>query len=376
VISTRAVAKVLLVAVGVLCALYLLYLVRQVLAAVFIAVFIAVALGPAVDLVQRRRLPRALAILLVYIGLFLAIFGVGLLVVPPIVEGVNQFASDVPGYVDDIRTSETLRQYDDQYGITDQLQQQAQSLPGRLGDAAGALQAVTVGVFSAVFQLVTVLVMAFFFLLQGGRMAEFCFRQLRPEHERRARDVGAKVYKAVGGYVTGALTIAIIAGTSTYIVLSILGIGFAVPLAVLMGFLVLIPLVGATIGGVIIAIVTAFEDFPTALIVWTAFFVLYQQVENNVLQPFIYRRTVALHPLVVIIAVLMGASLLGVLGALLAIPVAATSQIIVKEAWALRRPPGAEAGGDQLELSGGRDAGPAAAAASGEQPPRHSPDAQ
>lgn len=336
VISSRTVAKVILVAVGVLAALYFLYLVRRVLAAVFIAVFIAVALGPAVDLVQRLRVPRALAILVVYLGIFLAIFGVGLLVVPPIVDGVNRFVTDVPGYVDDIRNSETLRRYDDQYGITQKLEEQAQTLPARLGDAAGALQAVTVGVFSAVFQLVTVLVMAFFFLLDGKRMTEFLFRQLPRRHGGRARIVAANVYRAVGGYVTGAFTIALIAGTSTYLVLAILGISFAVPLAVLMGFLVLIPLVGATIGGVAIAIVTGLEDFPTSLIVWTAFVILYQQVENNVLQPFIYRRTVALHPLLVITAVLIGASLLGVLGALLAIPVAATVQIIVKEAWHLR----------------------------------------
>lgn len=335
-ISSRTIAKVILVAVGILAALYFLYLVRRVLAAVFIAVFIAVALGPAVDLVHRRGVPRALAILVVYLGIFLAIFGVGLLVVPPIVDGVNRFVTDVPGYVDDIRNSETLRRYDDQYGITQKLEEQAQALPARLGDAAGALQAVTVGVFSAVFQLVTVLVMAFFFLLDGKRMTEFLFRQLPRRHERRARIVAAKVYRAVGGYVTGAFTIALIAGTSTYLVLAILGISFAVPLAVLMGFLVLIPLVGATIGGVAIAIVTGLEDFPTSLIVWTVFVILYQQVENNVLQPFIYRRTVALHPLLVITGVLIGASLLGVLGALLAIPVAASVQILVKEAWHLR----------------------------------------
>jgi predicted PurR-regulated permease PerM len=117
----------------------------------------------------------------------------------------------------------------------------------------------------------------------------------------------------------------------------ILSVPFAVPLAVLMAFLDLIPLVGATIGGVGIGIVAAISDFPTALIVWAIFFVVYQQIENNLLQPIIYRRTVQLHPLVVLIAVLIGGSQLGVLGALIAIPVAAGLQILLKDWWRGRK---------------------------------------
>ena len=119
-------------------------------------------------------------------------------------------------------------------------------------------------------------------------------------------------------------------------VLQILGVPFAVPLAVLMAFLDLIPLVGATIGGVLIGIVAAISDFPTAVIVWAIYFIVYQQIENNLLQPVIYRRTVSVHPLLVLVAVLIGGSQLGVLGALLAIPVAAAIQIVVKDWWRAR----------------------------------------
>jgi predicted PurR-regulated permease PerM len=196
-----------------------------------------------------------------------------------------------------------------------------------------------VGVFSALFQLVTVLVIAFFLLLDGRRMMEWAFEQLSPEREKRARNVTSSVYQAVGGYVAGNLTISAIAGTSTWLVLTLLGVDFAVPLAVLMAFLDLIPLVGATIGGVLIAIVCGIVDFPTALVVWLVFFVVYQQMENNVLQPFIYERTVALHPLLVLVAVLIGGSQLGILGALLAIPVAAAVQILVRDWWHYRGRP-------------------------------------
>jgi predicted PurR-regulated permease PerM len=336
--STRAIVKVLLVTAATAAVLYLLYLVRSILMMLFIAVFLAVALGPAVDLYERRaRMPRGVAILFVYITILGAIVGLGLLVVPPIVNGVNHFVDKVPTYVQDLRKNQTVRKYDNKYHITDRLDREAKKLPNRLGDAASALTSVTVGVFSAIFQLVTVLVLAFFFLLDGKRMVGWGLRQLPAERAERTQKVLADVYEATSGYVVGNLIISVIAGTGTWIVLEILSVPFAVPLSVLMAFLDLIPLVGATIGGVGIGIVAAIADFPTAVIVWAIYFIVYQQIENNVLQPVIYRRTVALHPLVVLVAVLIGGSQLGVLGALIAIPVAAGLQILVKDWWRVRK---------------------------------------
>jgi predicted PurR-regulated permease PerM len=347
VLSTRAIARVILVAVAILGALYVLWQIRSILKLLFIAIFLAVALGPAVDFYQRRaRVPRSLAILLVYLTIVGAIFGLGLLVVPPIVSGVNKFVKAVPGYVQDIRNNKTLRKYDDKYHITDKLNNEAKKLPSRLGDAVGALTSVTVGVFSAAVQLVTVLTLAFFFLRDGQRIIAWWLRQLEPGRAERARAVMGDVYNAVAGYVLGNLLISLIAGTSTYVVLKIIDVPFAVPLAVLMAFLDLIPLVGATIGGVLIGVVAAIHDFPADVIVWAIFFIVYQQVENNLLQPVIYRRTVAVHPLIVLVAVLIGGSQLGVLGALLAIPVAAAIQIVVKDLWRTRRGPVAVTGHD------------------------------
>ena len=136
---------------------------------------------------------------------------------------------------------------------------------------------------------------------------------------------------AVGGYVAGALTIALIAGVTTFIVLTILGVPFAAPLAVIAGLFSLIPLVGATIAAVLIGVVTLFDDFPTATIIWAIWAIVYQQFENNVIQPQIQKRTVNVIPFITIVAVLFGATLLGVLGALVAIPVAASIQILVRE---------------------------------------------
>jgi predicted PurR-regulated permease PerM len=336
-VSNRSVVRVILTAVAIFAALYFLYLIRNVLGMLFIAVFLAVALAPIVELLVRHKVKRSVAILLTYLMLLGIVFGLGLLVVPPIVSGVNDFTDNVPTYVEDLRDSNTFRKYDDKYDITPKLDEQAKKLPSHISDAVSGLRTVTVGVFGAIVQLVTILVMAFFLLLDGRRILKFVFGELGPERGARAAKILEDVYGAVGGYVAGNLLISVIAGTVSYVYMTILGIPFAVPLAVMVGLFDLIPLVGSTIAGAVIAVVAAIVGFPGKLIAWVIFLVVYQQVENNVIQPVVYRRTVQIHPLVVIVAILIGGSLLGVLGALLAIPIAASVQIAVKEWWEYRR---------------------------------------
>ena len=335
-VSWRLIAKVVLVAAATLAALYLLYRIRTVVGLVMISVFFALAIAPAVNWLHSRQVPRWLAILLVYLGIGATIFGIGLLIVPPMVNGVEDLSDDLPGYVEDLRQNETFREYDDRYDITDKLQEQAEELPSRLGDAAGTLRDVTVGVFSRFVQLFSILVITFFLLMDGPKILEFLYRQLPEDRERRARAVADDVSSAVAGYVFGAFVIATLSGLMTYVTLTIIDVPFAVPLAILVGFFGLIPLVGATIGGILVGIVVAFVSFPGGLIAWVIVLVVYQQIENNLIQPFIYGKTVQVHPLGVLIAVLIGASLLGILGVLVAIPAAAVVQALVRDWWRFR----------------------------------------
>ena len=338
-LSARNVAKIILTTVGVLSGLYLLWVIRGVIGIVFMSVFLAVALGPAVDFFQRKlRLPRAPAIVATYISLGVVVTIIGFLVVPPIVEQTAKFIENVPEYVADLRDSEAIRDFDERYDVTPTLQREAAELPERFGDAASTLQSIVLGLFNAVITIVVVLVLTFFLLLDGRRIVDWIIRELGPTRGPRARAIADEVYRSVAGYVTGNLVISLIAGATTYLALTVLGVPFAMPLAVLMAFLDLIPLVGATIAGVVIGLVAALGgDVPADMIIWGVFLVVYQQIENNVLQPLIYRRTVALHPLLVIVAILIGASLLGVVGALLAIPIAGALQIIVKDWWRHRK---------------------------------------
>lgn len=329
-LTTRQIGRILFTTAAFLALLYLLVQIRSTLLLLGIAIFLAVALGPAVDFFS-RRMPRAAAILVVYVLIVCVFAGVMSLIVPPVVDGATELSRDIPGFIGDLRDNDAIRDFDNKYDITTKLREQAETLPAKLGDAAGALQSVATGVFNAAFQLLTILTMTFFLLLDGRRIANFLITRFGRHREDRLRGIAERIYKSTAGYVAGALTITSINGILTFVVLTILGVPFAVPLAVLMSFFGLIPLVGATIGGVLILIVTLFTTDVTSAAIYTAFLIFYQQVENNVLQPFIFKRTVNVPPLAVIVAILAGASILGVVGALVAIPIAAALQILIKE---------------------------------------------
>ncbi len=352
-VSGRVVARIVLIAAAVIGALYFAYLIRQVIGLVIVAVFFAVAIAPAVNWLDHRKVPRSLAILLVYLAGAASIFGIGLLIVPPLVNGVEDLSNDLPGYVDDLRHNETFRDYDNRYHITGKLKHQAKELPNKLGDAAGTLRDVTVGVFSRFVQLFSILVITFFLVKDGDRLLGFFYRQLPPERARRMQTIADDISDAISGYVFGNFLISVLAGLVTYLTLRIIGVPFALPLAILFAFFDLVPLVGATLGGILVGIVVAFVDFPVGLIIWAIVLILYQQIENNLIQPFVYGKAVELHPLIVIVAILIGGALLGVLGALVAIPAAAAVQAVVRDYWRFSREKLPLAGSDETAAETG-----------------------
>jgi predicted PurR-regulated permease PerM len=338
-LSARDVARTVLVIVCVAISLYLIYLLRKPIGWVLIAVFLAVALsGPVNWLNERMR--RGFAILLVYLGLLLVPIGIGALIVPPLVTQLNNLVQDLPQYAQDAEDfshkNPTLRKIEKNYDVVGKLKQQAQKLPARIGDAASVLGNIGLGLVNSLFALFTILVLTAFLLGSGRGWVDRALELRPPEHAERIRVALDHMGRAVGAYVGGALAQATVAAVSAYIVLLILGVPFGAALAIIVFFMDLIPLVGATLGAIIVGVVTVFSDFPTATIVWVIFSVIYQQVENTLIQPQIQRRAVDVHPFIVLVAVLFGSTLLGVLGALVAIPVAASVQIGIREWWRYR----------------------------------------
>jgi len=332
--TVRSIVHIVLVVVCVVITLYLLWLLRKPISWLLIAIFLAVALSPPVNWLA-RRMKRGFAIAIVYLGLLLIPILLIAAIVPPLITEANNFADNVPAYADDVtefvQKNKQLREINEDYDITTQLEKEARKLPNRLGGAAGTLRDVGLGIVNSVFALITILVLTAFLLGSGRNWIDALVASRPPEQRDRLRRSLDNMASAVSGYMAGALTIAVIAGVATYIVLAILGVPFKGPLAVLAGLFSLIPLVGATIAAVLIGIVTLFEDFPTATIIWTIWAIVYQQLENHLIQPQIQKRTVNVQPIITILAVLFGGTLLGIMGAIVAIPVAASIQILLRE---------------------------------------------
>jgi predicted PurR-regulated permease PerM len=328
------VLRVVLVVVAVVLTLILMYLLRKPLTWLFIAAFVAIALsGPIAFLSRYMR--RGFATAIVYLLLILTPFALIGLLVPPIVTQGNNLVQNLPEYARDVtdfvNNNERLRQLQDEYDITGRLEEEASKLPERLGDAAGVLGDIGVGLVNSIFAAVTIIVLSLFLLSSGRRILDAWIREYQPNREEWWHNLFGRIGNAIGNYVAGALLQATIAGFTSWIMLMILGVDFALPLAVVVFLLDLIPLVGATLGAIIVGIVTVFSDFPVDTLIWTVFAIVYQQVENNVIQPRIQARAVELDPLIVLVSVLFGSALFGVLGALLAIPVAAAIQITYRE---------------------------------------------
>jgi len=332
--AARSIVRIVLIVVCVAICLYLIFLLRRPITWLLVSVFLAVALASPVNFLA-AKMRRGFAITIVYLGLLLVPILLMALIVPPLITEANNFAKNVPDYAQEVsefvEKNERLRELNKDYDLTGQLEKEAGKLPGKLGGAASTLRDVGFGVVSSLFALITILVLTAFLLSSGRAWVDSLISSRPEEQQRRLRRSLEHMAQAVGGYVAGAFAIALIAGVATFIVLTILGVPFAPALAVIAGLFSLIPLVGATIAAVLIGLVTLFEDFPTVTIIWAIWAIVYQQFENHVIQPQIQKRTVNVHPFITIVAVLFGATLLGVLGALVAIPIAASIQILLRE---------------------------------------------
>jgi predicted PurR-regulated permease PerM len=327
----RTILSLLATIIAVAVVLEVIWIARHVLVWVLISVFLALALNPAVDWFQRHGLSRRGGAAAVTYLLTLAFFvGIGFLFVPTLVHQVNEFVHKLPDYVHDVTHGRgRLGFLETKYHIQEKVRHAVQTGGAtKVLGLSGVAISLAKGVITIVVATITIAFMTFFMLLEGPAWVERFYGLLPEESQPRWRQVGYDIYRTVGGYVTGNLLISLIAGGLTTVVLLIMGVPFAVALGLIVAILDLIPLAGATIAAILIGIV-AFLHSIVAGIVVIVFFIVYQQVENHLLQPVIYGRTVQLSPLAVLIAVLVGAELAGILGALAAIPVAGSIQVLL-----------------------------------------------
>jgi len=306
---------------------------RQVLTWILISIFFALALNPAVDWVQSRGVERrGLAVGLVYVLTFAALGLVSYVFIPPLVDQVNHFVNQIPDYIHDLTKGKgKLGFLETKYHIVEKVQKSLKDGGAtKLFGLSGTAVSITKSVITLVIAAVTIIFMTFFMLLEGPKWVERLYGLIPENSQPRWRSVGRDIYRTVGGYVVGNVLISLIAGGSAAIVLYIMGVPLAAALGLLVGLFDLIPLAGATIALIIVGSISFLHSIFAGVVV-VAFFLVYQQVENHVLQPLIYGKTVKLSPLAVLIAVLIGAELAGIIGALAAIPVAGAIQIVLRD---------------------------------------------
>jgi predicted PurR-regulated permease PerM len=305
----------------------------QVLTLLAVALFLALGLDPIVRWLQRRGLRRGWAVLVVFVVVIGAFAGLLFVLVPPLTDQGTQLANNTPSYVHNLLRNKTVRDFDNQYHVVSKLQAELKDKLSQgslwtqvFGGVLGAGKAAISGAFSAF----TVLILTLYLTASLPSVKEACYRAVPATRRDRVRNLSEEISRRVGGYVIGQVAIASTNAICTYILLRILGLPYPEALAVTVGILGLVPMIGASLGAVVVILVALFSSFTTALIA-LVYYVIYQQVENYLIAPRVMHRTIAVPGAVTVIAALAGGTLLGVVGALMAIPAAAGLILIYHE---------------------------------------------
>lgn len=301
---------------------------RSVLILIGLALFIAAGLDPLVSWLTRRRLPRWAAVSIVVVGTFAALGGFLAAAIPPLATEAAALADQVPHYM------HTLQDHNSQLGRLNDRFHLEQRLTGLLSGGGGSLIGGVLGagkmVLSAASSLLIVLVLVIYFLAGMPAIKNLLYRFAPRPHRDRTMRISEDIFTKVGGFVLGNVATSLIAGLGTYIWLLIFGVPYAVLLSVFVAFMDLIPVIGSTVGGLVVSLVALTVSVPVA-IATAVFYIAYRQAEDYFLVPRIMGRAVEVPAVVTVLATLIGGALLGIVGALVAIPVAAAIRLLLNE---------------------------------------------
>ncbi len=343
-ISTRTIIKVLSITTAFAGVLMLAYMTRHQLVWIGTAFFFAVALNPFTEYLRRYmpRRSRGAAIAAVFVAVFGVLSFLVVSFVPPLVQQSQALVNNLPHYVEELSRGEgalstVVRNYD----LVARAHESQSQIIQYASSASSQFFNIVQGLFSSVIAAVTIFGLTLFMLLEGPKWLALAWGFVPSPRRTHTKQLIEQMYRAVTGYVLGILLNGSIAAVAATIMLMILQVPYAIPLGIFVGIMDLIPMVGAPIGALVVVTVALLTS-PAAAIALLIFFLVYQQIENHVLQPIIYGKTVEISPLTVLIAIIMGVSVGGIIGAVVAIPVFASLQILAKD-YAGRHRAGAKA---------------------------------
>jgi predicted PurR-regulated permease PerM len=305
----------------------------EVITLLIVAFFLTLTLNPLVEALSKRGMRRPMSVAIVFAGLVAAFTALGFLVVPPVAQQGGLLADNAPKYLEDLLANQFIQDFDSQYHVLDKIQVEFQKLvtdgnfmSGVFGGVLGASKALASGFFA----VLTVLVLTLYFLSTLPKVKDAAYGMVPSSRRPRFMSLSEEIMRRVGSYAIGQVAVATINAVCSWIMMSIVGIRYAAVLAVVVGVLGLIPMVGATLGAAVVCLVALFDD-PQKAVIALIYYVVYQQVENYVVAPKIMQRTISVPGALTVVAALIGATLAGVLGALLAMPVAAGLLLIYEE---------------------------------------------
>lgn len=332
-IDNQTIVRILSVITTFIILLMVAFLVRRELAWIGAAFFLAVALNPAVSFFAKRfpHRSRGLATSAVFLMIVAIIGFLAYSLVPPLVTQSEGLIKTAPAYVQQAEQSNTgVGRLSSKYHLVGRLRDEEAKVFNHAGGAGSSVLNVLRSAFSGLIAIFTVLAVTLFMLLEGpGWIARFWELQ-PPTRRKRYQSLAQAMYGAMTGYVTGNLLTSLLATALVALLLAILGVPYAIPLGLVVGLLDLLPLIGATLAAVIVVVVALFKSV-TAGVIMIVFFLIYQQLENHIVQPLVYGRTVQISPLIVTISIIIGAALAGILGAFVAIPIAASVKILIDD---------------------------------------------
>ncbi|GID94783.1 AI-2E family transporter [Amorphoplanes digitatis] len=300
----------------------------SILVLIFIAMFLAIGLNPAVTRIRSWGVPRWLAVTVLTLSIVLLLCGGVFALIPPLVTQTGELVENAPGYIESLQRNETVNDLVQRYDILHKVQSAVDA--GTVTDALGGVVGGAKLLFGTIFNVLTVLVLVIYFMAAFDRIKEGAYSLVPRSRRDRVRLLTDEILGKVGAYMVGAIAIAVLAGVCTFVFATIVDLPYPFALAVVVAVCDLIPQIGATLGAIIVSLVGLADSLTTG-IVCIVFFVVYQQVENYLIYPRVMRRSVKVSDVAAVTAALLGVGLFGVIGALIAIPVVAAVQLIIRE---------------------------------------------
>ncbi|MFH1427250.1 MAG: AI-2E family transporter [Patescibacteria group bacterium] len=334
-ISTLTILKIILIFL----ILYFLYIIRDILAILFISIVLASALDPWIDWLQKRKIPRGLGIILIYLVLFAVLSSVFYLIIPPIITQIKDLSVNFPAYFDRLFSGFSIvKDFTYEHGILDNIKNYLNNISSNLEGAAGEIFSTVTGIFGSIVSFFLVLVITFYMVVEEHAMKKIVWSVAPAKHQPYLIQLVTRMQKKIGLWLRGQLILSLIIFSMTLIGLKVLGVKYALTLALIAGLTEFVPYLGPILAA-IPAIFLAFTQSGMLAIFVAALYYIIQMVENHIIVPKLMQKVVGLNPIIIIIVLLIGFKVAGVIGAVLSIPVATAASVFLKDMFEKRGVP-------------------------------------